>query len=344
MRTPTGARSRPATKLTAQLYRHRLTPADIQLRNIESEALELRRLRKGGDFSYVDGRNKPVSAREKARIESLAIPPAWQSVRIAGHDDNYLLAFGDDEQGRRQYIYHPEWRAACEMAKFIDLPRFAERLPRLRRVVRNILKNTSACGGELALAVAIRLLDRGGLRVGNWRSTTHGTVSLKDDHVEIAEDMIELCYDAKGGKERQIKLVDPKLAAALNTLIDGETDDIFEIQGQRLRPRQINEFISETMGLPFSAKDFRTWGGSCRAARALFRDKAQTLKAVSEAAADWLGNTPAIAQSSYIHPAILDAVKASPELKLAGPTRLRKYERVCYALTQNYTTPVLKRS
>ena len=320
------------------LLRHDLKPETLQLNNVEVSDLTIRRVRRGRGFSYRRSCGEKLAGVQRSRIEALAIPPAWNDVSIAESDKNYVQAVGIDASGRLQYIYHPDWRAACELAKFVDLPKFADGLPRLRtRVKRELLQRSS--DKNFAIATAIRLIDRAGLRVGNRSNETYGAVSLTHEHVELQGSEVSLSYTAKGGKQRDLSLDDEKLARAIKRLMSDDGDEIFDIGDAKIRPSHVNRFIADTIGLPFTAKDFRTWGGSCRATRALFKDRAKTLKDISEAAAEWLGNTPAIAKSSYIHPAILDAVSQSPDLKLSGPVRLRKYERACYALIEAFTVP-----
>jgi DNA topoisomerase-1 len=278
---------------------------------------------------------KTISVAEKERLKGLAVPPAWTDVWISTSADTHILAFGTDASGRRQYIYHPEWRAACEAAKFADLGLFAARLPRLRRQVRRALSGDPGDPG-FAIATIIRLLDRAGLRIGNWKGPNEGAVTLAEEHIDLDGDELNLEYTGKGGKTRSVELEDPYLVEAISALSELPGDHLFERQKSKIRPSHVNAFIQDAMGHAFSAKDFRTWGGSVRAAKTLFTSSGPvTIKAVSEAAADWLGNTPSIARSSYIHPKIIEKVPDAPlDYVAKGPTALRKYERACFALIE----------
>jgi DNA topoisomerase-1 len=231
-----------------------------------------------------------------------------------------------------------DWRAARERAKFSDLPRFADGLPRLRRSLKKML--TSDDPDTLAVASIVRLLDQGGLRVGHVRphddNPAIGATTLQPEHIDMDEDRIDLSYTAKGGKERDVTIEDEPLAEAINRLIslsDDDEDYIFETESGRCSASRVNDFLQDRLGARFSAKDFRTWGGSVAAARVLRKTDKPTIKMLSEAAADWLGNTPTIARNSYIHPAIIDAREHGlSKLDPSGPTRLRADERFCYAV------------
>lgn len=322
------------------LYRHTLKPKDIGLVKADLEYLALTRIPKGGGFSYTSETGKPLKAIEQDRIAALAIPPAWQNVKISENEHTHILAYGEDEAGRRQYIYHPDWRAACETAKFLDLPQFARRLPRLRAAVKRDLSNDRALP-EYAMATVVRLLDKGGLRVGSWQNETYGAVSLKEDHVEINGYHVELNFVGKGGNEREVEVCDAALSEALEELMTTSCEHLFTLEQKTIRAADINVYIREALGMGFSAKDFRTWGGSVAATKALTKGNATTIKALTHAAADYLGNTPSIARTSYIHPAIIDTLENPKDPIPTGPTRLRKYERLCLGLIQNYSHSAL---
>jgi DNA topoisomerase-1 len=318
-----------------ELKRHTIQPEDFNLLPAQLDDPAYIRDHHPNGACFLDSTNQSPAAPELERLEALAIPPAWTDVWAARTPQSHILAYGTDEAGRRQYVYHPKWRAACEAAKFADLALFASRLPRLRRRVRIILKQGDS-HSDLGIAAIIRLLDRAGLRIGNWRSDNHGAVTLTEDHINIDGHELSLDFKGKGGKERSLELSDPFLADAIEHLSELPSTKIFATSTQdRIRPRDVNAFIRETMGYAFSAKDFRTWGGSVRAASQLFRDGPATITALAEAAAEWLGNTPAIARSSYIHPRILDLAPEAPLPRvLSGPTRLRQSERACFAIIE----------
>lgn len=320
------------------LARHSLSPPDVGLIQAELERDSWTRRAQGKGWSYWDANRNRLNGDQRARCEALAVPPAWDNVWISANPKAHILAHGEDAAGRRQYIYHPEWRAACEEAKFSDMPKFADGLPRLRRRVKQML--TSEDPQTLAVASVVRLLDLGGLRIGHPRADDEnpavGATTLKPEHVEVEADRVRLHYTAKGGKERKLIVDDQALSEALDnlsTLTNGRGEYVFEAENRLCSARLINDFLDDVFGLRFSAKDFRTWGGSVAAARVWRKNDTPTIKALSEAASDWLGNTPTIARNSYIHPAIIEASQSGePRPDPSGPTRLRVDERFCYGV------------
>ncbi len=321
--------------MTAELKRHSIEPKEFGLVPAQLDTPAYARRERNNEFDFLNPQGRRLTGADLKRLEALAIPPAWKDVWAAPVPESHILAFGTDGAGRRQYVYHPKWREACEAAKFADLALFARRLPRLRKRVRHILRKGEP-HPDLGIAAIIRLLDRAGLRIGNWRNDNHGAVTLTEDHIEIEGHELSLEFKGKGGKERSLELSDPFLADAIEFLSEQPSAQIFATSAQdRIRPRDVNAFIRDTMGYAFSAKDFRTWGGSVRAASQLFGDGPVTITALAEAAAEWLGNTPAIARSSYIHPRIIELATEAPMPRvLAGPTRLRQAERACYAIIE----------
>ena len=319
-----------------QLHRHILEPEQVGLRRAEPNGCGWARRRSGSGWRFTNASGKSLSDAQKRRCLDLAIPPAWQAVWISPSPRTHIQAYGEDAAGRRQYIYHDEWRAACEAAKFEDLPRFAEALPRFRAKVSRVLK-TSDDDGAVALATLARLIDVSGIRIGNPRSArtvrTYGAATLKRRHLRLEDNQAVLKFKGKGGVEHERQIDDPILLEALQHLAGLPGPDLFAGPSIKVTGADLNDFIADCMRLPFTAKDFRTWGGSVAAAGYLRREKEPTIKGCASAAADYLGNTPAIAQSSYIHPQIIRAAK-SGEMRTspAGPARLRADERCCFAL------------
>lgn len=319
-----------------ELHRRTLEPEDVGLRRCEPGGRGWGRCRSGSGWRFKDASGKTLSDHQKRRCKELAIPPAWKDVWISPSPRSHIQAYGQDEAGRRQYIYHEDWRAACEGAKFEDLPRFAEALPRFRSKVSTVLK-TSEDDGALALATLARLIDVSGIRIGNPRSAktmrTYGAATLKRRHLRLEDGEAILKFKGKGGVEQERHIDDPVLLEALQHLMGLPGPDLFSNPSITVNAGDLNPFIAETMKQPFTAKDFRTWGGSVAAAGYLRRAGEPTIKECAAAAADYLGNTPAIAQGSYIHPAIIAAVKkGGVTITPSGPTRLRSDERWCYGL------------
>lgn len=319
------------------LARHALTPEKAGLAPAATEAEGWTRAKRGKGWSFHDEAGALIEDEARERCAALAIPPAWRNVWICPDPDGHIQAYGEDDEGRRQYIYHPDWRAAADAAKFADLPRFAERLPRIRARVKRALLGAND-EHTLALAAVVALMDMAGLRIGSRRHHDRtgavGAVTLCRRHLKFERDAVTLHFTGKSGKDQRITVDAPELCGALGRLADGaKRSAIFEGEGRMVRESEVNAFIHELAGLEFSAKDFRTWGGSAAAAGYLRHTEQPSIKGASEAAADWLGNTPAIARNSYIHPEVIEQARAGEGWrKQAGPSRLLADERALYAL------------
>jgi DNA topoisomerase I len=257
-----------------------------------------------------------------ARIEALRIPPAWKDVWISPRPHAKLQATGIDKAGRRQYLYHPEYRARQEQAKYDKLVRFAERLPTLRQAMSEHL-DEEPLGFEWTAAVAVRLINEGWFRVGNERYArsykTFGITTLRRGHVTVRGSRITFRFRAKHRVLVHTVLVDPELAAAMKQLLalpGGRRLFRYERDGEiyNLGARKLNDYIREYMGDEFTAKDFRTWGGTLVAAIELAEAPPaetetatkRTVAAVMRKVGERLGNTPAVARASYVSPAVVE--------------------------------------
>ena len=274
-------------------------------------------------FRYEDSRGRAVTNKDAlARIESLAIPPAWKDVWISPRAGAKLQATGVDKAGRRQYLYHPEFRARQEQAKFDSLVLFAERLPELRKAMDKHL-DQEPLSFEWTAAVAVRLINDGWFRVGDERYAktykTYGITTLRKGHVRVRGSRISFRFRAKHRVLCRTVLVDAELAALMKELLalpGGRRLFRYEHNGElvNLGARRLNEYIREYMGDEFTAKDFRTWGGTLVAAIELAeRGEADTateqkkaVAAVMRSVGERLGNTAAVARSSYVSPAVVE--------------------------------------
>ncbi|TML50376.1 MAG: DNA topoisomerase IB, partial [Actinobacteria bacterium] len=225
-------------------------------------------------FRYFDANDRRIRDEEALeRLEALAIPPAWKDVRIAPGPRAKLQATGIDSAGRMQYLYHPDFRARQEAAKFDDLIRFAEKLPDLRLGVSEHLE-LDPLDPLYVCAVAIRLINLGWFRVGSDRHTkrsrTYGVTTLRKSHVRVRGTKVTFRFRAKGQTHVRTALVDPGLANAVRELLKTPGSRLFryEIDGElcNLSARRLNDYVQEFMGDEFSSKDFRTWGGTLIAA------------------------------------------------------------------------------
>jgi DNA topoisomerase-1 len=283
------------------------------------------RVRRGRSFGYVDDEGRRVEEPEVlTRIDELVIPPAWQDVWICPYPGGHIQATGMDERGRKQYLYHPKWRASRDRAKFEDMVEFAHALPALREHVDADLARDDL-SREHVLATATRLLDRGFFRIGSEdyavTNETYGLATIRKSHVRLRENRILFDYPAKSRKRRVQSVVDPEVAevvAALKRRRGGGPELLAYKRNRRwvdLRSPDINEYLKDSTGLEISAKDFRTWGATVLAAVALavaapnVRSKTASKRAMAHAVkevAHYLGNTPAVARASYIDPRVFD--------------------------------------
>lgn len=319
------------------LARTDLDPADAGLVYVCSSEPGWTRKPYGRGFTYLNERGDTLRGEQRERAEALVLPPAWEDVWICRIANGHLQATGVDEAGRTQYRYHPEWRAHCEQVKFSDMLAFGSALPRIRNHVRRVLENPSD-HVDLATAAIVKLLDKGAIRIGSQRHAQNGSFgasTLYKRHVrQTAEDTIRLSFKGKGGKQQEISICDESLARAVGDLQCLPGQALFDTPDGQVGSRAVNRFIQEVGGGAFTAKDFRTWGGSVAAIAALHKG-ADSIKAISEAAADRLGNTPTIARNSYIHPTIVEMARERkrPET-ISGPVRLRKNERRLFAVLE----------
>jgi len=294
-----------------------------RLRRSDSSGKGLHRVRAGRGFRYLDVSGATLTDADLiARVEHLAIPPAWSDVWIAPYANGHIQATGTDAAGRTQYIYHPTWRQQKDRVKFDRAMALAESLPTARQ---NVTLDLRAEGPtkERALAAAFRLLDTGSLRVGSERYAeqhgSHGLSTLLCSHVMIAGDTITLDFPGKSGQEWQSTLVDGELATVLRGLKrrGGAARLLAWKEGRAWHPvdaADINDYVRERTGGEFSAKDFRTLHGTVTAAIALAEAGPRPLptarkKVVAQVmrdVADVLGNTPAIARASYVDPRLVD--------------------------------------
>lgn len=274
-------------------------------------------------FRYEDSRGRPI-ADEAAleRIEALRIPPAWKDVWISPRANAKLQATGVDKAGRRQYLYHPEYRARQEQAKYDKLVRFAEHLPELRKAMNTHL-DQEPLSFDWTAAVAVRLINEGWFRVGNERYArsykTFGITTLAKRHVGVRGSRITFRFRAKHRVLCHTVLVDEELAAAMKELLalpGGRRLFRYERDGEifNLGARKLNDYIREHMGDEFTAKDFRTWGGTLVAALELAEvepaesvtEQKRVVAAVMRKVGERLGNTPAVARASYVSPAVVE--------------------------------------
>jgi DNA topoisomerase-1 len=310
------------------------------LRYIRDPAPGIRRQRAGRGFTYrrPDG-GRVRDASTLRRIRALAIPPAWRDVWIAPDPAGHLQAVGRDARGRKQYRYHPRWRAVRDDVKFGRMVAFAEALPAVRRRVAADLR-ASPQSREHVLATVVRLLERTLIRVGNDEyaraNRSYGLTTLRPRHVCVDGARARFAFRAKGGIQQQVDVHDAALARAIGRCRTGRRGKLFQYvdaDGVRraVSAADVNAYLRRVAGDHVSAKDMRTWAGTVLAATNLCWAPAASSAAgrrraivrAVDGVAHRLGNTRAVCRASYIHPAILDAYLDGETIGLSSSRQLR---------------------
>ena len=294
------------------------------LRYVNDLTCGIHRKQVGKSFRYVDDEGHAM--RESAtlsRIKSLAIPPAWTDVWICPTPDGHIQAVGRDAKGRKQYRYHPLWRAERNKNKFNRMITFGEALPTLRERIAHDLA-LPGLPRQKVLALVVQLLESTCIRVGNEEyaraNKSFGLTTLRDRHVEVSGEKIQFAFKGKSGKFQSISLHDKRLAQIVKHYKDIPGQDLFQYvddEGNHhaITSTDVNAYLHEITDQDFTAKDFRTWGGSSRAVVAFqelgqAETQSQAKKNVTcmvKTVAAELGNTPTICSKYYLHPAITQA-------------------------------------
>jgi DNA topoisomerase-1 len=296
----------------------------MRLRRSHPDQPGYSRRRRGSGFSYLDTDGKAIKDTDVLeRIRTLAIPPAWTDVWICPYPNGHIQALGTDEAGRRQYLYHDDWRTSQDEDKHDRVRELARKLPAFREAVDADLC-TSGLGRDRVLAVALRMLDYGVFRTGNTvyadEHGSRGAATLLRDDVRVSKGKLVFDFVAKGGKERTIELDDDRLVTAVRALKRGRHKNprllVYRDQDgyHEINAEMVNERFHELVGAEYTVKDLRTWTATVHAAVELAdADPPTTKKALNTAVkdmlaevSDHLGNTPAIARSSYVDPRIVE--------------------------------------
>ena len=295
-------------------------------------------------FRYTRPDGRPVrSPADLKRIRALAVPPAWTDVWICPDPKGHVQATGRDARGRKQFRYHPQWRAHRDGNKFDRLEEFAAVLPRLRaRVLADLAR--SGLPREKVLATVVQLLEKSLIRVGNDEyaktNRSYGLTTMRDQHVDVKGATVRFRFRGKSGKPHHVKVNDRRLARIIRQCRELPGQELFQYlddegEIQDVNSSDVNDYLRDITGADFTAKDFRTWSGTVLAATALReQDSTETMAAAKknvvravEAVAGVLGNTPAVCRKSYIHPAVLECyVDRSMDEKLSRsmPVSLKK--------------------
>jgi len=322
------------------------------LRYVTDDEPGIRRQKRGKGFTFLDPQGKTVKDEKTLeRIRKLAIPPAWTDVWICPRPNGHLQATGRDARGRKQYRYHANWREVRDETKFGRMIAFGDSLPKIReRIDRDMSQR--GLGREKVLATVVKLLETTLIRVGNKeyvkQNNSFGLTTLRDQHVDVDGATLRFEFRGKSGKEHSVEVQDRRLARIVKQCRDVPGQKLFQYldengERQSVSSEDVNAYLRETTGEDFSAKDFRTWGGTVLALSALLEvgaceSEREANKAVVEAikhVSGQLGNRPAICRKYYVHPVVIqsflegtlrdtleDAVEDSPADESNGLRRL----------------------
>jgi DNA topoisomerase I len=294
------------------------------------------RKRMGRYWAYFDENGNRVADRETIdRLNSLGLPPAYSNAWYCKDSNGHLQATGIDDRGRKQYRYHEDYRARADKKKFSGLLEFGQSLSRLRSRVDEDLGQRSLTR-EKVLAAVTRLLDTQYLRVGNERyakeNKSFGATTLLSRHVKNNNGKVRMRFATKGGRARDVTITDRRLGRIVRQCQELPGQPLFQyINGEGvphpITSSDVNDYVREAAGGDFTAKHFRTWWASVIAFGKLLdaeEGKRTSVQTMVEPAAEALGNTVAISRKSYVHPALIEAVKNNPKDPLGGLDRPRE--------------------
>ncbi len=301
--------------------------------------LTWRRVKKSSGFGFIGKNGKPVPKNAVDRIAGLVIPPAWTDVVISHDPMNYIQAIGVDAVGRKQYIYHAEWVKKNQERKFDQMISFGERLPTLRKAVNAHMREHSLTQNRV-VATVIWLLEHTFIRVGNKtyaeENQSYGLTTMREKHVELKGNTVTFSFKGKSGVFHELDVTHPRVAKTIQECIDIPGYELFQYldndnNKQVVDSADVNNYLQIHTGADFSAKDFRTWGGSVLAGDSLYQKgsalskadlKSNISKVVTEVSTH-LGNTKKVCRTYYIHPVII----SSYEKDILVPHFERSYNR-----------------
>jgi DNA topoisomerase-1 len=294
------------------------------LRYILDEQQGYSRILNGAGFKYLDCQGKVLRGEKtRERIESLVIPPAWKEVWICRFANGHLQATGYDSRMRKQYLYHPRWQEAANLEKFVRLADFGKALSSIRRKVQTRLKGNELTR-ERVLAGMIAILDATSIRVGHEEyvkaNSSYGLTTLRNRHLVLEKGTALLRFVGKSGVRQELAVKAKeciRLLRQCHRLPGAHVFQYVDGMGRRRRATaaDVNEFLQELTGEPFTAKDFRNWAASALVIGNLFRQKDEeritqrkrNIRDAIKQAAQLLGNTQATTRKYYVHPRILES-------------------------------------
>ena len=314
----------PNSKARPERARNVTSAQDAGLRYVSDRRPGIRRVMGPVGFKYISSTGRPIRNKsEIGRLNKLAIPPAWTDVWICPDPRGHIQATGRDAKGRKQYRYHPEWRACRDETKYDRMLTFAAALPKIRRRT-NADVARPGLSREKVLATVVQLLEKSLIRVGNDEyaraNRSFGLTTMRNRHVRVRGSRVQFEFTGKSGKRHSIDVDDKRLARIVKACQDLPGQELFEYideDGTRhdIGSGDVNAYLKEVTGRDFTAKDFRTWAGTVLACTALGefdafdsqRTAKKNLGRAVEAVAGILGNTTAVCRKSYIHPAVINS-------------------------------------
>ena len=292
------------------------------------------RKRQGRYWAYYDGDKRVTDRDTIERLNSIALPPAYKDAWFCKDPNGHLQATGIDDRGRKQYRYHPEFRAQAEASKFAGLAEFGKALPKIRRKVDKDLKKRSLSRDKVVAAV-VRLLDDDYLRVGSEeyakQNQSYGATTLLSRQVKDDGRKVRMRFKGKSGVQQEVTITDRTLRRIVRQLQELPGQALFQYVNGDGNPHpisstEVNDYIREASSGDFTAKHFRTWGATVLAFEQMLKkadDARISVRTMIEPVAEALGNTVAMSRKAYVHPALIEAVKDNPRDPLKGLERPR---------------------
>ncbi|WP_242928251.1 DNA topoisomerase IB [Pontibacter vulgaris] len=290
------------------------------------------RKKSGSGYIYVNAKGEKVTDEKTLeRIKKMVIPPAWTQVWISPSAKGHLQATGYDAKGRKQYLYHSDWQQARSLTKFGRMIAFGRSLPQLRQSIDADMQ-AKQLNKRKVTALVLSLIDNALIRIGNRSyaktNKSYGLTTLRDRHVQINGSQLKFTFRGKKGVEHDIDIKDRRLAQLVKKCKDIPGYDLFQYydengQRQTLESGDVNEYLRDATEYDFTAKDFRTWGGTVRMVECLEQvldnepelDKEKGIKEAVKMVAKGLGNTPSVCSKYYIHPEVINLFREDKLLK-----------------------------
>ena len=328
-----------ARKLKSRLAA--ITTRRLGLRHIGTDELTIRRKRVGESFTFVSARGRTIRDElTRARLKRLAVPPAYEEMLYAADPRAHIQAIGRDAAGRLQYRYHQDWEKVRERRKAKRLQRLVEAMPRIRRAVSKHL-SAAEPSREFALAAVIELIACSAIRAGGESyvksNRTRGAATMLKSNIVVHGARVALKFRAKGGKNVEKEFHCPRVASAINVLLDLPGRRLFQYRGEDGSPRivtasDVNTFLRAIAGVKISLKDFRTLSASAAALEALAhvepasseRGRRRQVKDAVTAVSEELANTPAICRKSYVHQTVVAAFENGQLAKFSDLLKRRR--------------------